>query len=165
MARILQSDFKQQHLVKPFLKVATLKEANYLSTRLRQEDIDECKANANVSPKEALLIGVQHSHLPFTVYNKEHNPVMIMGVIPQGKNLGMIWLLSSPEIKNMPLTFLRNCKTVLDCYNQTFPVLYNYIDARNKLHINWLKWLGFRFIKVHNKFGYEQRKFIEFVKI
>ena len=150
--------------MKPYIKVATLEEAKYLSTRLRQEDIDECKANANTAPLDALTIGVKYSHLPFTVYNNKNNPVMIMGVIPQGKNLGMIWLLSSPEIKNMPLTFLRNCKPVLDCYNQTFPVLYNYIDARNKLHINWLKWLGFSFIKVHDKFGYEKIKFIEFVR-
>ena len=150
--------------MKPFLKVATLEEANYLSTRLRQEDIDECRANANVTPLVALTIGVQNSHLPFVVYNDKHNPVMIMGVIPQGKNLGMIWLLSSPEISNMPLTFLRHCKKVLECYNQTFPVLYNYIDARNTLHLKWLKWLGFQFIKVHQNFGYEQRKFIEFIR-
>ena len=150
--------------MKPFLKVATLEEVHYLSTRLRQEDIDECKAHSNSKPLDALTIGVQNSHLPFAVYNNKHNPVFIVGVIPQGKNLGMIWLLSSPEINNMPLTFLRHCKKVLECYNQTFPVLYNYIDARNTLHLKWLKWLGFQFIKVHQNFGYEQIKFIEFIR-
>ena len=149
--------------MKPYIKVATLEEAKFLSTRLRQEDIDECKANANVTPLEALVNGVKYSHLPFTVYNND-NPVMIMGVIPHGKNLGMIWLLSSPEIQNFPIAFLRSSKGVLDCYNKSFPILYNYIDARNTLHMNWLKWLGFNFIKVHNHFGYEKRKFIEFVK-
>ena len=150
--------------MKPFLKVATLEEANYLSTRLRQEDIDECRAHSNSKPLDALTLGIKNSHLPFAVYNNKHNPVMIMGVVPQGKNLGMIWLLSSPEINNMPLTFLRHCKKVLECYNQTFPVLYNYIDARNTLHLKWLKWLGFQFIKVHQNFGYEQIKFIEFIR-
>ena len=150
--------------MQPFIKVATLEEVKYLSTRLRQEDINECKANANVTPLIALTMGVQNSHLPFAVYNDKHNPVMVMGVIPEGKNLGMIWLLSSPEINNMSLTFLRHCKKVLECYNQTFPILYNYIDARNALHLKWLKWLGFQFIKVYPKFGYEQRKFIEFIR-
>ena len=56
--------------MKPFLKVATLEEANYLSTRLRQEDIDECKANANVNPKEALVAGVLYSHLPLQFITK-----------------------------------------------------------------------------------------------
>ena len=150
--------------MKPYIKVATLKEANYLSTRLRQEDINECKASANLKPLEALTMGIKNSHLPLVIYNNKNEPVFIVGVVPQGKNLGMIWLLSSPELKNMPMTFLRNCKDVLECYHKTFPILYNYIDARNTLHMTWLKWLGFRFIKVHPKFGYEQIKFIEFFK-
>ena len=164
MARLLQSDFLFYQLVKPYIKIATLKEVNYLSTRLRQEDVDECKAHSNSSPLNALTVGVKYSHLPFVIYSNKDEPVFIVGVIPQGKNLGMIWLLSSSEINNMPITFLRNCKTVLRCYSQTFPLLYNYIDARNTLHIKWLKWLGFQFIKVHQNFGYEQRKFIEFIK-
>ena len=59
--------------MKPYIKVATLEEAKYLSTRLRQEDIDECKANANTSPFDALTFGVKYSHLPFTVYNNKNN--------------------------------------------------------------------------------------------
>ena len=90
--------------------------------------------------------------------------IMIMGVIAHGKKLGMIWLLSSPEIKNISIPFLRNCNGVLDLYLKAYPVLYNYIDARNLLHVKWLRWLGFNFIKVHYDFGYEKRKFIEFVK-
>ena len=59
--------------MKPFLKVATIEEAKFLSNKLRQADIDECKANANVTPEEALVNGVKYSHLPFAVYNK-NNP-------------------------------------------------------------------------------------------
>ena len=147
----------------PYIKVSSLKDAKELSKNLREADIKEIKANANSNPYHALYTGVKFSHLPLTVMNDDR-VVMIMGVIPQGKNLGMIWLLSSPEIKNISIAFLRNCKGVLDLYHKSFPVLYNYIDARNTVHLNWLKWLGFNFIKEHEKFGYEKRKFIEFVK-
>ena len=98
--------------MKPYIKVATLKEAKYLATRLRQEDVDECKAHSNSNPLNALTMGVKYSHLPFAIYSNKDEPVFIVGVIPQGKNLGMIWLLSSPEINNMPITFLRNCKNI-----------------------------------------------------
>ena len=27
-----------------------------------------------------------------------------------------------------------------------FPVLFNYIDSRNQLHLTWLKWCGFKII-------------------
>ena len=147
----------------PYIKVSDLEDVKELSKNLRKEDLDEIKANSNTNPSHALYTGVRFSHLPLTVMN-EDRVVMIMGVIPQGKNLGMIWLLSSPEIKNISIAFLRNCKGVLDLYHKSFPVLYNYIDARNTVHLNWLKWLGFNFIKEHEKFGYEKRKFIEFVK-
>tara|TARA_Y100001938_G_C8035168_1_gene402940 strand:+ start:421 stop:879 length:459 start_codon:yes stop_codon:yes gene_type:complete len=147
----------------PYIKVSDLEDVKQLSKNLRKEDLDEIKANSNTNPYHALYTGVKFSHLPLTVMNDDR-VVMIMGVIPQGKNLGMIWLLSSPEIKNISIAFLRNCKGVLDLYHKSFPVLYNYIDARNTVHLNWLKWLGFNFIKEHEKFGYEKRKFIEFVK-
>lgn len=149
----------------PYIKIASHKDAEELSKNLREEDLEEIKANSNVSAYHALTGGVKYSHLPLAIMNDENKPIMIMGVVPQGKQLGLIWLLSSPEINVMPITFLRNCKGVLKLFLQSYPVLYNYIDARNTLHINWLKWLGFNFIKVHEHFGYEKRKFIEFVKI
>ena len=148
----------------PYIKVSDLDDVKQLSKNLRQEDIDEIKANANVTPYFALSTGVKYSHLPLTIMSDENKPIMIMGVIPHGKNLGMIWLLSSPDIKLISIPFLRNCKGVLNLYLKSFPILYNYIDARNTVHLNWLKWLGFSFIKVHEHFGYEKRKFIEFIK-
>ena len=148
----------------PYIKVSSLEDAKELSKNLREADIKEIKANANSNPYHALYTGVKYSHLPFTIMNDDNKPVMILGVIPQGKKLGMIWLLSSPEIEDISIPFLRNCKGVLDLYHSSYPVLYNYIDARNLLHLKWLRWLGFNFIKVHYNFGYEKRKFIEFVK-
>lgn len=148
----------------PYIKVATLKEVIQLSDNLREEDVDEIKAHSNTTPFFALKLGTEFSHLPLAIMNDEDKPIFIIGVIPQEKNVGMIWLLSSPEIEKISITFLRNCKGVLDLLNNTFPILYNYVDARNTVHIKWLKWLGFQFIKVHENFGYEQRKFIEFFK-
>ena len=149
----------------PYIKIASQQDAKELSKNLRKEDLDEIKANANANPYHALVSGVKYSHLPLAIMNDENKPIMIMGVVPHGKQLGLVWLLSSPEIKSISFAFLRNCKGVLDLFLQSYPVLYNYIDARNTLHLNWLKWLGFSFIKVHENFGYEKRKFIEFVKI
>ena len=148
----------------PYIKVSSHEDVKKLSKNLRKEDIEEIKANSNSNPYHALYTGVLYSHLPFTIMSDDDNPIMIMGVIPHGKNLGMIWLLSSPQIKNISIPFLRNCRGVLDLYLKTFPVLYNYIDARNTVHLKWLRWLGFNFIKVHNDFGYQNKKFIEFVK-
>ena len=44
-----------------------------------------------------------------------------------------------------------------------FPILFNYIDSRNKLHLTWLKWCGFKIIneKMFNKvlfYGFYKEK-------
>ena len=39
------------------------------------------------------------------------------------------------------------------------------MDARNDLHIKWLKWMKFTFINKVNEFGYEKKPFYEFIKI
>jgi hypothetical protein len=33
------------------------------------------------------------------------------------------------------------------------------------VHIRWLRWMGFTFIKSHPKYGAEGRLFLEFVRI
>ena len=93
----------------PYIKFASLEDAKELSKNLRKEDIEEIKANSNSNPYHALYTGVKYSYLPLTIMSDDDRPIMIMGVIPHGKKLGMIWLLSSPEIKNISIPFLRNC--------------------------------------------------------
>ena len=67
--------------------------------------------------------------------------------------------------KSLSYRFLRHSHKVCELLNQSFPIMYNYVDARNDLHIKWLKWMKFTFINKVNEFGYEKRPFYEFVKI
>ena len=62
-------------------------------------------------------------------------------------------------------TFLRRSKVELDKIIQEYPVLFNVVDARNKIHVRWLQWMGFTFIKKHSEYGPEGRLFYEFVRI
>lgn len=69
-------------------------------------------------------------------------PFGIFGV--NGIN-GIIWMVSTPEIENFKTKFLKGSRTVIETYHkQGIPVLWNWVDARNELHLKWLtKWLGF----------------------
>ena len=46
------------------MRIATVQDAKQLATILREDDIAECKAHSNIGPEEALVVGVQLSHLP-----------------------------------------------------------------------------------------------------
>ena len=150
--------------LKPHLRVATEQDCIYLSKRLRKEDYQEIKAVSGLSPLISLLIGLEISDVPLVICNKKNNPVAMLGVVPQGL-FGAIRMVGTDELKKISLSFIRNCKGVCEILQKNYQLLNNFVDARNTLHINWLKWMGFTFINKHKQYGVERRLFYEFVKI
>jgi hypothetical protein len=49
--------------------------------------------------------------------------------------------------------------------NDKYPILVNACDADYTKAINWLRFVGFTFIKKHDKWGVGDRPFLEFVRI
>ena len=68
----------------PYIKVSSLEDAKELSKNLREADI-EIKKRTVILIHITLLYRVKYFHLPFTIMNDDDRPIMIMGVIPQGK--------------------------------------------------------------------------------
>jgi hypothetical protein len=87
----------------------------------------------------------------------------MLGVVPTGV-IGFIWMVGTKDLKKISLSFLRHSKKVCDVLKGKHQVLHNYVDKRNKLHITWLKWMGFTILKEVD-YGIENRKFYEFIKI
>lgn len=150
--------------IKPHLRLATEKDCHYLSTRLREDDYQEIKAMTGYPALESLLAGLHLSDVPMVICNEQNIPVAMLGVVPQGL-LGFIWMVGTDDLKKISLSFLRNSKDVCDVMKDKYQLLYNFVDARNTLHITWLKWMGFTFINKHNQYGIEGKLFYEFVKI
>jgi hypothetical protein len=81
--------------------------------------------------------------------------------VTQTANCGYPWLLGSAEVERIPVTFLRASRHYVDHFLKLCAGLENYVDARNTLSIQWLKWLGFM-IEDPQPFGVEQRLFHRF---
>ena len=77
---------------------------------------------------------------------------------------GAIFLLASNEIKRIRFSFLRESRKVVDFLNTKYPILWNFVDCRNELHLRWLKWCGFKFLR-KIKYGVSQKPFYEFIRI
>jgi hypothetical protein len=148
-----------------YVRLASEDDAAYLAPRLRKEDLDEIRANSGRDPLEALLYGVQVSTPAYTIIH-DNNPVAIFGAGPLPfPNLGFIWMLGSPELMKCQIPFLRQSKRWIEqMHTDVAPMLCNVVDARNEVHIKWLKWCGFTFIKRHEEFGVERRPFLEFAR-
>ncbi len=150
--------------LKPHLRVATEQDCIYLSKKLRKEDYQEIKAVSGLEPLVSLTIGLKISDVPLVICDENNKPVAMLGVVPQGL-YGLIWMVGTEELKKISLSFIKNCKGVCDVLQKNYQLLCNFVDARNTLHINWLKWMGFTFINKHKQYGVERRLFYEFVKI
>ena len=137
-----------------------LKDVEYLAPRLRTEDKREILDGAGQTPYQALLKGYVSSEICLTIVDTENIPVGMFGV---GEG-GLIWLLATPEIKRIRFSFLRESRQVVELLNKKYRLLWNYVDCRNELHLRWLKWCGFKFLRKLN-YGVNQKPFYEFIKI
>jgi len=133
---------------------------DYLAPRLRYEDKREILDSVGQNPYQALRDGFNNSQICLTIVDDKDIPVGMFGVGSEGN----IWLLASPEIKRIRFSFLRESKKVVNLLNKKYQILWNYVDCRNNLHLRWLKWCGFSFLRKIN-YGVNQKPFYEFIKI
>ena len=78
---------------------------------------------------------------------------------------GYVWLLGTDDINRFPMTFLRRSRAWFDKCTEGYDIVGNFVDQRNTKHIEWLKWIGVKFLRVHENFGHLGLPFIEFVKV
>ncbi len=126
----------------------TSKHIKLLAKDLRPEDEAEIKAKTGTTNVQKTLL----KGFTMTDYCRsffvDDEIAGIYGVVSSldDKNIGSPFLLCTPKIKKIKIKFLRECKNRVQEMQDKFPVLFNYIDSRNKLHLTWLKWCGFRII-------------------
>lgn len=150
-----------------YVRQATEEDARYLAPRLRKEDMEEVRANTGEDPLTALLHGLEVSTPCYAIINNTEEPVGMFGAGPLPvPNLGFVWMLASPGLVDIQVPFLRQSKRWIEqMHKDVAPVLTNVVDVRNKVHIRWLKWCGFTFLRRHEDFGVEKRPFVEFVRL
>lgn len=131
-----------------------------LSLRLRQADLREIEAATGQDPVDALREGAEQSVPSCTIIDHTGAIAGMFGATPTGR----VWLLGSDALIQNPLRrqFLRECRRYVDAL--PYPLLHNVIDERNTVHVRWLKWMGFTFIR-RLPYGPQHLPFLEFVRI
>ena len=145
-----------------------LEDIRIIGENMRDEDIAEIRAQSGLTPVASLFYCFFKSNPCMTMVSRHGHPMGMWGVVPESETSGRIWMLGCQSMLDDPSdkrTFLRRSKVELDKIIQEYPVLFNVVDARNKVHVRWLQWMGFTFIKKHSEYGPESRLFYEFVRI
>ena len=149
------------------VRAANMEDADRLAPVLRCGDIEEIKAAAGEMPIVVLKQGIVCSDPCYTIIDIDDSPLAVFGVIADSSriNVGRIWLLGSDSLVQYSYTFLRHSRKWIEKLHQRYPTLWNYVDARNEVHIRWLKWCGFTFLRRIEEYGVERRPFYEFERV
>jgi len=124
---------------------ATLEHVHALRGRLRTSDILEIEASSGRDPDEALELSWRASDQVWAALQNDRVIALFgAGRISMLSDIGVPWMLGSEELTGAGLEVgKRSRQYVLEMKNR-FSLLENYIDARQKTSIRWLKWLGFQ---------------------
>jgi hypothetical protein len=116
-----------------------------IAANMRAADRDEVWASSHVEPEQALRRSLTHSTHAW-VGRVDDEPVIMFGVgmVSLLGGIGAPWLLGTDGVQRYSRTFLRLSRGWLTEMRAAYPVLVNYVDARNALSIRWLRWLGFQ---------------------
>lgn len=144
---------------------ATADDVRAVGRNMREADRRELKAASGKGPFEMLALGLIHSEECIALLTEDGTPFAVAGVTRMPDFGGSVWMLATNDLERCKMRFLRNIRAGVDMWQKKYKLLHNYVDERNTVHINWLRWLGFTFIKRHERFGVELRPFIEFVRI
>lgn len=140
---------------------AQIQDADALAPILRTADRLEIQAVVGRDPAQTLRDGIASSDPCWAVLNASGDVISLFGVVPDPGNprSGMIWLLGSEELATNPFAVLRASRAWVNRIHQHYDYFWNYVDSRNQVHIDWLRWCGFRFVELVEQYGVEQRPF------
>jgi hypothetical protein len=129
---------------------------DHIADNMRAEDRDEVAAmQSGVTVLDALRQSVSLSSHGFSIMDRAGEPVAIFGAAPHPlPGVGVVWMLGTDGIRREAQGIARNTRPYLDVLNEAYPILWNYIDDRNKVSLRWLKWGGFELIGHHEFSGH-----------
>lgn len=140
---------------------------DYIAPRMREADLREIKAVGVPDPYEALKSSYYGSKPKCYTAIGCGVPVAMMGVVPDQHNpkWGSIWLLGTDDVTDVvSIPFLKWSKKFLPIMIEPYDLVYNRVDKRNEVHVKWIKWLGFTFIREVTH-GPENLPFYEFARM
>jgi hypothetical protein len=125
---------------------------------LRQEDIQEITlASTFKCPTQALLASICYSDYTNVVYCLDTQTVIMYFGCAYYEGCGVPWMVATDAIYKYQKSLLKEAKDIVDDMLDDYGTLMNTVDKRNTKHIQWLKWMNFKFDKTKNTTidGYE----------
>jgi hypothetical protein len=123
---------------------ADMSHVEELGVKLRNSDVEEIAASSGRPPLVAMSQSFLKSPLCWTAL-RDGKPIAMFGAACQSVMSvhGSPWMLGSDDLDRAVLGIGRFSRYYVARMKQRFSILENFIDARQKRSIRWLKWCGF----------------------
>lgn len=132
-----------------------------IKNRLRRLDAEETIASGYKSPEECLRGSFSRSSMRYCVV-LEGTPVALFGIVPDtllGPSAN-IWFLGADGMSRIRKSFVKQSRLVIREWLKRYPILWNYIDARYRSSLVWIRSCGAEF---GPEFKIQDHPFIPFV--
>lgn len=132
-----------------YVRPSVAEDVQFIADHMRDEDVEEAYACGH-SPHDALSLGLHASSPCYTLTDFSQTPIAMVGVSPSPyPDAGLIWMLGTKGIEEVKITFLKYSKPALRLlYKESGCQFFHNISyASNTVHHQWLKWLGFSFLR------------------
>tara|TARA_R110002020_G_scaffold132746_7_gene296371 strand:+ start:12781 stop:13275 length:495 start_codon:yes stop_codon:yes gene_type:complete len=122
-------------------------DAHLLAPNLREADKQEVVSATGRKPVESLVKGYKLGLECYTVDDNRGEPIAMYGIsgLDDGKGVAIWALASRTLVTECREDFKAQSKLWLAKVLKKYKHVYNYVDVRNKVHIKWLKDMGFSF--------------------
>jgi hypothetical protein len=138
---------------------------DWIAGRLRAADRAEVFAATGENPDVVLYRSWITSVYRWSIVHRGEI-IGLFGLAPAALmgDTGVPWLLGTDALENIKLSFVKQSIRFVGQMLLLYPVLANWVDARNTLSVKWLKRLGFVLSAAPQPYGFEQRPFYYFEK-
>lgn len=138
-------------------------DAVILAQNLRKDDRDEIFATGSLDVEKTIREGIEDSLECYVAVDGNDNPEIVFGVVETTDPIfGSVWMLGTPAIEQNWIQVLRETREWLTKLFGKFKIVGNAVWTQNEVHIRWLRWAGFTFLR---EVEFNNNTFYEFAAI
>jgi len=148
-----------------FVRPATIWDCIALAKNIRPEDREEVLIASGQAPLPGLLHSVRH--FPKSTWAVADPSLCAMfGVSPYDPDptIGVPWLLATPQLLQHKRQLFVESPRYVEELGRGYRLLANFVYERNKKHMRWLEWAGFKLTQRFEEYGVGKKPFWLFVK-
>lgn len=135
-----------------FIREALMEDASAITPHLRDADKNEIIASSGNNIEQAILYSILSSEA-WTVCLPDGRIICMYGIGDDTTGYGIPWMIGTDDMIKHRKALIKDARDWVESYLEIYPVLYNYVDSRNKVHIKWLRHIGFTVSEVPEYIG------------